>query len=248
MKKILLIEDDKNIRENISMLLRLNEYEVHEISSGENAVEEARELNPDLIISDILLPVKDGFRIKEELGQDESMVHVPFLFLSAKTDLADIRKGMNLGADDYLTKPVKSRDLLDAIETRLNRFQDLKAGPGESRKQLDEHDRILISPAGKPILIELGSIVYIAAEGEYSTVFMDDHHKYFLRKLLKSWEEELPQKDFIRIHRSSIVNMKFVDSINKIDHRNYEISLKIYDNVLPISQRYAVKIKRRLGV
>lgn len=248
MKKILIIEDDANIRENISMLLKLNDYDVHDVSSGENAVEKAVELQPDLIISDILLPVKDGFQIKAELSNIESMIKIPFVFLSAKSDLSDIRKGMNLGADDYLTKPIKSKDLLEAIEIRLSRFENLKQLENKDENQTKAKERILINSNGNPILIEVSSIVYIAAEGEYSTVYINNDNKYFLRKLLKSWEEELPSEDFIRIHRSSIVNFNYVESINKIDHRNFEVSLKNIENTLPISQRYAVKIKRKLGV
>ncbi len=248
MKKILIIEDDRNIRENICLLLKLNEYDVYELDSGENATQNIRQIMPDIIISDIILPVMDGFQIKQKISEDETINQIPFLFLSAKSDLTDIRQGMNLGADDYLTKPVKAKDLLEAIETRLKRFESLQSDKAVKERHLKPDDRILINAGGKPTLVEIAEIVYISADGEYSTVYLSNNTKYFLRKLLKSWEEELPDKDFIRIHRSSIVNFKYVENINKIDHRNYEVSLMNIDSPLPISQRYAVKIKRKLGV
>ena len=119
MKKILLIEDDITVRENTGELLELSNYEVVTASNGKLGVGKARTHAPDIIICDIMMPELDGYGVLEELSKNPETANIPFIFLSAKTEQKDIRKGMNLGADDYLTKPFEEEDLLSAIESRL---------------------------------------------------------------------------------------------------------------------------------
>ncbi|MFZ0491270.1 MAG: response regulator, partial [Salegentibacter sp.] len=118
MKKILLIEDDVTVRENTAELLELSNYEVITASNGRLGVEKAKLNPPDIIVCDIMMPEMDGYGVLQELAKDEETDNIPFIFLSAKTEHKDIRKGMDLGADDYLTKPFEEEDLLSAIESR----------------------------------------------------------------------------------------------------------------------------------
>lgn len=131
MKKILLIEDDAVLRENTAELLELLSYQVHVASNGKIGVEKARELNPDLIVCDIMMPELDGYGVLEHLGTEANTKHIPFIFLSAKTERQDVRKGMNLGADDYITKPFSEEELVSAIESRLAKAAILKDMMGE---------------------------------------------------------------------------------------------------------------------
>lgn len=126
MKQILLIEDDKALRENTEELLELSGYTVLTASNGQIGIQYAKKNIPDIIICDIMMPLIDGYGVLEELSSDEKTKHIPFIFLSAKTEHKEIRKGMDLGADDYLTKPFEEEELISAIESRLAKAQLLK--------------------------------------------------------------------------------------------------------------------------
>ncbi len=121
MKKILLIEDNAEVRENTSEILSLANYEVVVAENGRIGVELAQRQKPDLIICDIMMPELDGYGVLHILAKNEQTAAIPFIFLTAKTEKTDIRKGMNLGADDYLTKPFDDTDLLNAIEARFRK-------------------------------------------------------------------------------------------------------------------------------
>ena len=123
MRRILVIEDEPEMRRNIVTLLRFHEYEPIEAENGRQGVELARREKPDLILCDVMMPELDGYGVLQALQQDAVLALVPFIFLTAKGDKDDLRSGMNLGADDYLTKPVDNADLVRAIETRLRRSQ-----------------------------------------------------------------------------------------------------------------------------
>jgi DNA-binding response OmpR family regulator len=126
MKKILLIEDDAVLRENTSELLELSNYHVVSAPNGKTGVEVAKETLPDIIVCDIMMPELDGYGVLQTLSQNESTQHIPFIFLSAKTERKDVRRGMDLGADDYITKPFSEDELISAIESRLAKASILK--------------------------------------------------------------------------------------------------------------------------
>src|SRR5690349_6376579 len=120
-KKILLIEDNAEVRENTSEILELAGYDVVSAPNGKVGVDLAQKEKPDLIICDIMMPELDGYGVLHILSKKDETAGIPFIFLTAKTEKTDIRKGMNLGADDYLTKPFDDTDLLNAIEARLRK-------------------------------------------------------------------------------------------------------------------------------
>jgi DNA-binding NarL/FixJ family response regulator len=123
MKKILVIEDEPEMRRNITALLRYNDYQPVAAENGVDGVEVARREKPDLILCDVMMPKMDGFGVLQALQKDAALARIPFIFLTAKGEKDDLRDGMNLGADDYLTKPVANADLIQAIETRLRRSE-----------------------------------------------------------------------------------------------------------------------------
>lgn len=123
MKKILVIEDEPEMRRNITSLLRFYDYEPIAAQNGRVAVELARREKPDLILCDVMMPELDGYGVLHALQSDDSLARIPFIFLTAKGEKDDLRSGMNLGADDYLTKPVANADLVRAIESRLRRSE-----------------------------------------------------------------------------------------------------------------------------
>jgi DNA-binding NarL/FixJ family response regulator len=123
MKKILVIEDEPEMRRNITSLLRYYDYEPIAAQNGRVAVEMVRREKPDLILCDVMMPELDGYGVLQALQSDASLARIPFIFLTAKGEKDDLRSGMNLGADDYLTKPVINADLVRAIESRLRRSE-----------------------------------------------------------------------------------------------------------------------------
>lgn len=133
MKKILLIEDNAEVRENTAEILELANYTVFTAPNGKIGVELARKQQPDLIICDIMMPELDGYGVLHLLGKNPSTAGIPFIFLTAKSEKDDFRKGMNLGADDYLTKPYDDLTLLDAIEMRLKKNDLFKADAKEGK-------------------------------------------------------------------------------------------------------------------
>ena len=125
-QRILLIEDNSEMAENIASILELAQYEVLCAPNGKQGVSIAQQRQPDLILCDIMMPELDGYGVLHILHQDPSTASIPFVFLTAKTDKAEVREGMNLGADDYITKPFDTTDLLKVIETRLKKSDTLK--------------------------------------------------------------------------------------------------------------------------
>jgi len=126
MKKILLIEDNKEMRENTAEILELANYDVVTAENGKIGVELASQVNPDLIVCDIMMPELDGYGVLYMLAKKPDTSGIPFIFLTAKTEKTDMRKGMSMGADDYLTKPFEEMELLSAIETRLKKSEAFK--------------------------------------------------------------------------------------------------------------------------
>ncbi len=150
MKKILLIEDNPDVRENTAEILELANYKVLTAENGKIGVELAKKESPDLIICDIMMPELDGYGVLHVLSKNQVTADIPFIFLTAKSEKDDFRKGMNLGADDYLTKPFDDLALLDAVEMRLSKSDRIKKSAGQNSgnaasaaKGLEDLDKIL---------------------------------------------------------------------------------------------------------
>lgn len=126
-KHVLLIEDDAIVRENTAEILQFANYKVTTAMNGILGVEKAKKEKPDIIVCDIMMPKLDGFGVCQLLSEDENLTNTPFIFLTAKTNHDDIRKGMNLGADDFITKPFEESELLTAIATRLKKVRGYKS-------------------------------------------------------------------------------------------------------------------------
>ncbi len=138
MKKILLIEDNKDVRENTAEILKLAQYNVITAKNGKEGVELAQKEKPDLIICDIMMPVLDGHGALHLLSKNEETSSIPFIFLTAKAERSDFRKGMEMGADDYLTKPFDDVELLNAIQSRLKKKDILKREFAKSIQGINE--------------------------------------------------------------------------------------------------------------
>lgn len=147
MKKVLLIEDDRALRENTEELLELSGYSVITAANGKLGIQAAKEYLPDIIVCDIMMPELDGYSVLEDLSSNEGTKHIPFIFLSAKTEHKEIRKGMDMGADDYLTKPFEEEDLISALESRLAKAELLNQmiGPNIRKSRISEEEMRTLS-------------------------------------------------------------------------------------------------------
>lgn len=201
MKKILLIEDNKDVRENTAEILELANYNVLTAENGKVGVAMALAENPDLIICDIMMPILDGHGVLHLLSRDERTSGIPFIFLTAKAERSDFRKGMEMGADDYLTKPFDDIELLNAIESRLKKNEILKkefskgidginefindAKGIESLKKLSEH-RISRNYKKKEDIYTEGNYpkgIYFVSKGKIKTFSTNEAGKELITEL-----------------------------------------------------------------
>jgi CheY-like chemotaxis protein/CRP-like cAMP-binding protein len=135
-KKILLIEDNPEVRENTGEILELANYDVITAENGKEGIDKAKSYLPDVIICDIMMPEMDGYGVLQVLSKIPQTASIPFIFLTAKAEKTDFRKGMNLGADDYLTKPFEEAELLEVIALRLQRKERIQKSFGEGEEGL----------------------------------------------------------------------------------------------------------------
>ncbi len=143
MKKVLLVEDNEDIRENTAEILELAGYEVHTAANGKEGYQKAVEVNPVIIVCDIMMPVLDGFGLLHLIQKNEQLKNIPFIFLTAKSERIDFRKGMELGADDYLTKPFTELELMNSIEVRLKKNAAREGKPINEEDFLNENVHVL---------------------------------------------------------------------------------------------------------
>ena len=198
-KKILIIEDNPEILDNISEILELDGYEVLKAQNGKQGVEEAINNVPDLIICDIMMPVIDGYAVLHMLQKNEKLQNTPFIFLSAKNERTDIRKGMQLGADDYISKPFDPTDLLNVVEVRLKKSETLKKGLGNDN--LENINELLHFFGGEKALEELSNNRKIKKYSKKQTIYSEGSHPhslyYILHGKIKTFKRNDDAKDLI---------------------------------------------------
>ncbi len=202
-KKILIIEDSTEIRENTAELLELSGYDVEVAADGIEGVRKAKATLPDLVICDIMMPHLDGFGVLQVFSTQPNLAKIPFIFLTAKTDRSDMRKGMEMGADDYLTKPFQEVELLRAIESRLRKkdyqifeaqvdirnsdlelvneaigFLDFEHFQGDKKSQIFQKKNTIYSEGDSPMR------VYYLQQGKVKTFHTNQEGKYFITSFI----------------------------------------------------------------
>jgi DNA-binding LytR/AlgR family response regulator len=254
MKKILVIDDDKSIRESTQELLEIVGYEVMVAEDGTSGIKLAKEFIPDIIICDISMPVLDGYSVFNELNKDSVTSVIPFIFLTAKAELTDLKYGMQLGADDYISKPFSSNELLNSIELRLKKKDKIvqfygnekehKSDNGHVKNVFDKDSQILLMVGNHPQNFKIGSLVYIESLEKYSKVFTSEGKKVIVKKMMKEWEEILPADLFIRIHRSTIINLDYVKKFEKWFNYSYRVFLDKVEEPFIVSRRNSEKLRK----
>ena len=245
---ILIIEDEEEIRSNLKELLELIDYKILTAENGKLGINTAIKNSPDLIICDILMPDINGYEVYEELQKCIKTHLIPFIYLTAKADISDIRKGMQLGADDYIIKPFSSQDIIKSVRKRIDKAKQRdKIISDNKAESYNYEESILISTDGQPHLINFKDIVYISADNQYTFLYITDQSKLRVRKSIKHWEKILPDNYFLRIHRATIVNKNYIEKIEKWFNNSLIVKIKNYEIPLPISQRFASKLRKKLG-
>lgn len=197
-QRILIIEDNDDIRESTAEILELANYQVFQADNGRTGVEMAAAELPDLILCDIMMPELDGYGVLYMLNKNVQTAATPFIFLTAKAERMDMRKGMEMGADDYLVKPFDDVELLNAIESRLSkkekqeqfysksiaRLNNLVSG-NQGLKELDKmiSDRKVRSVKKKQILYYEGDTVsgiYLVLTGKVKTMKLSEDGRELL--------------------------------------------------------------------
>ena len=252
MKTILLIEDETSLRNMIRSFLEMNDYSIITANDGSNGLELAKRVLPDLIISDVMMPNMDGFQLKEELGKEEVTSIIPFIFLTSISEREKFRKGMELGADDYLNKPVVLDELKKAIDTQLSKRELLikeyaKKHKKKQQKEYAYNEHVLLKDRGNPRFIKVESIICITADDKYTKVYLDSNEKIISANSLKGWEKLLPDNNFLRIHRATLINIAAIEKIDKWFNRGYKVKLKGITEGFEISRRYYSNIREIFG-
>lgn len=250
MKRILLIEDDVTVRENTAELLELSNYEVITASDGKQGCLKAHAVVPDIIVCDIMMPEMDGYGVLQELSKTPKTANIPFIFLSAKTEHKDIRRGMDLGADDYLTKPFEEEDLLSAIESRLAKIailgNNLKNGAEiEGLKNLDElrklfgHSDSMSYKKGENIYEEgkQSNFFYLVKSGFVKAHRTDENGKDLITELYKTGDffgnpsenSQASFSDYATAMENSELHTVSREDFSEILLQNPHISLKMVE-------------------
>jgi len=170
-KRILVVDDERMLRESICTLLDLYGFKAMGAENGIQAKQLIHEFNPDLLLCDVKMPQMDGYEFLNAVRQGSSGIGLPFIFMSAKVEKDDIRKGMNLGADDYLTKPFIKEDLLKAINTRLERYNNMKTAfkqSGETEGLNMKFSRDEVNEKLKKLTKTEKKVLRLVAEGKTS--------------------------------------------------------------------------------
>jgi DNA-binding response OmpR family regulator len=182
MRRLLVIDDHDDIRENIAEILALAGYEVFTAENGKRGVETALKEKPELVICDIMMPELDGYGVLHLLRKNKATENTPFIFLTARTERADFRKGMEMGADDYITKPFDDIELLNAIEIRLKKYDVLQSSYPADEKGVSG----LINDLNTSGMLKLDPDNYESEElGKKLTVYQEGRRPKYLYYLKK---------------------------------------------------------------
>lgn len=303
MAKILIIDDDQQICRMLGEFLRRQSHDVTTAANGKEGLAAATAVIPDLILCDLEMPGLDGQGVVSALRQDVRMGEIPVIFLSGCTNRSQIRHSMNLGGDDFITKPAQLPEILETVNARLARRQkqvrqldrqleqaaeffvgiihdldhnapevrwlaEAAGGAAEQQNEILQRVRqsldadkssagqppapphppaaLLVKSQNRQQFLKLSEVKALLADGEYSNVHWGRDQHMMFRKPLKQWEAELPPGQFVRVHRQAIVNLAFLDFVEKTPEGKLLIHLREFKPVIPVSQRETPAFNRCL--
>jgi len=234
----ILVDDERLARKELRSMLA--EHEIIDVVGEAETVAQAAELvrakKPDVVFLDIQLPGETGFDLLEKISTACQIIFVTAF------DAYAIR-AFEVNALDYLLKPINPARLGQAIE-RLMIHDSASVAPVRA---LEYEDRLFIEVDEHSRFLKVSDIIVISAMGDYSQIFSCDGQKSLVLKPLKDWEERLPAKHFTRIHRSTIININYVERVESWFNRSYRIHIRQIPEPLVMSRRYAARFKTTFG-
>ena len=233
--KAIIVDDERLARREMRRLLaEFDEIaiagEAENLSEAERLIESEK---PDIVFLDIQLAGESGFDLLDRVSQNFKLIFVTAF------DAYAVR-AFDVNAIDYLLKPVNPERLAKAIE----RLGDETSAP-KVVKPLEFDDRIFIELGERSLFLKVCDISHIAAAGDYSEVFTRDKRKLLVEKPLRVWEERLPEKFFLRIHRQAIINLEEIEHLEAWFNRSFQVRMKGFAEALSVSRRYAAKLKSK---
>jgi len=238
MKLTAIIIDDERLARSELRLLLADFTEILIVGEAKNLTEAVNLIQankPDVVFLDIQLSRENGFDLLEKVEKDFKLI-----FVTAFDEYAI--RAFEVNALDYLLKPVNPERLAKAIE-RLSEENEAK----NEFRPLEYNDRIFLELGARSVFLKISDISHINAAGDYSEIRTVDRKKLLIEKPLREWEERLPEKNFLRIHRRTIVNLEEIEHIESWFNRTFQIRLKNYRETLAVSRRYSVKLKNRFN-
>jgi two-component system, LytTR family, response regulator len=236
--RALIVDDERLARKELRSML--SEHKSIEVTGEAENVEQAIQLigaqEPEVIFLDIQMPGETGFALLEKIAANFKVIFVTAF------DAYAIR-AFEVNALDYLLKPINPDRLARAIE-RLAATDML---PSQGARKLEYEDRLFIEVDEHSRFLKINTIVCISAAGDYSEIFTADGQKTLVMKSLKEWEVRLPEKYFTRIHRSTMINLEYIERIVGYFNRSYQVHLRHIEEPFTMSRRYAVKLKLKFG-
>lgn len=255
MIKLLIIEDDIVLRDNTAELLELLNYDVIKAANGKDGLRLARTHLPHIIVCDIMMPEMDGYEVLQQLSKNKKTKFIPFIFLSAKTEHQDIRKGMNMGADDYITKPFTEDELLSAIKSRLAKASILEERRQQDFSDIEEKDELRSLNDLKNFFDDYGqefefkkdeiiyhegdhsNYIYLISKGAVKCHKLDDQGKELTTGLFKeddlfgytSFTHNLPHKETATALKSSKLMGIALHNLLEILNDNHKVAIALID-------------------
>jgi two-component system LytT family response regulator len=235
--KAVIVDDERLARNKLRLMLAKHPeiQVVGEADSARGAREAIESLKPDVIFLDIQMPGETGFDLLASVSSS-----FKFIFVTAFDEYAI--RAFEVNALDYLLKPVNP----DRLARSVGRLTAARAAAEEGRKALDYDDHLFLTVNDRSTFLKVSRIQCILAAGPYSAVVTSDGSRAMVLKSMKEWEERLPDKYFMRIHRSSIINLEYVERVEKWFNYSFQVYLRGMPEPFTISRRYAARLKERL--
>jgi two-component system LytT family response regulator len=234
--KTVIIDYERLARKEMHRLLaEFDEIDV--VGEAENlseAVELITNEKPKIVFLDVQLSNENGFDLLEKIKPNFKLI-----FVTAFDDYAI--RAFEVNALDYLLKPVNP----ERLEKAISRLKEEKQDEKPELRPLEFEDRIFLELGERSIFLKVSEISHINAAGDYSEIFTVGKRKLLIEKPLREWEDRLPAKHFLRIHRQTIINLEEIDTIETWFNRTFQVRLKTFSQPLAVSRRYAIKLKNK---
>ena len=269
MKSVLIIEDDIIVREATITILSDEGFNVDFAINGEQGIKLIKKNTYDIVLCDIIMPAMNGFNVLENINSLKLTTKPIFIYLTAKSERPDYRLGMELGADDFITKPFTKKELLKAIDTQIKKREDSRSKvdiekevlrilqnnikpdsesnkKDEESKEIKYEGNVFLTDGKKSDFVKMKSVIYIQSAKDYTRVYTSDSKSYLVRKPIKQWHDKLPKEHFLRIHRSTIINTDYIRKVEKSENYTHRIYMENVKEPFIISQSYSKILKNQI--